>query len=178
MVALRGAFSGASIVWAAALPLATFAASRPAASSVVALLTLAVYAIGSVICHQRPERSFYLWSHQMPVCARCTGIYIGAALAAIVLAFRKSGAARPRRADPSTVVLSRSKDELRAGTWVGRSASMVLALAALPTIATLAYEWTTGVTPSNWIRAASGLCLGAAVAALISDCGHASTRAR
>ena len=173
----RDALAGASIVWAAALPLATFAASRPVASSVVALLTLAVYAIGSVVCHQRPERSFYLWSHQMPVCARCTGIYVGAALAAIVVAFRRRGPARPRRADPSTLVLSLSKDELRAGTWVGPYARMVLALAALPTIATLVYEWTTGVTSSNWIRAASGLCLGAAVAALISG-GYASTRAR
>jgi len=178
MIALRRAFSGASIAWALTLPLATFAASRPAASSVVYLLALAVYAIGSVICHQRPERSFYLWSHQMPVCARCTGIYVGAALAAIVLALRRGGPARPPRADPSTLVLSLSKDELRAGTWVGPYARTILALAALPTIATLAYEWTTGVTPSNWIRAASGLCLGAAVAALISAGGHASTRAR
>ena len=134
-----------------ALPLATLAASRPAASSAVSLLTLAVYAIGSVICHQRPERSFVLWSHQMPVCARCTGIYIGAALAAIVFAFRRGGPACPPRAD----------------TRVGPYARMVLALAAQPAIATLVYEWTTGVTPSNWIRAASGLCLGAAVAALI-----------
>jgi hypothetical protein len=34
-------------------------------------------------------------------------------------------------------------------------------------VATLVYEWTTGVMPSNWIRAASGVCLGVGVAALI-----------
>ena len=43
----------------------------------------------------------------------------------------------------------------------------MFALAALPTLATLVYEWTTGLPPSNAIRAASGLCLGAAVAALV-----------
>ena len=39
--------------------------------------------------------------------------------------------------------------------------------AALPTIATLAYEWTTGTMPSNSIRALAGFPLGAAVAAIV-----------
>jgi uncharacterized membrane protein len=144
MVVLRRAFGGASIVWASALPLASLAASRPALPAAVYLLTLTVYAIGSVICHQRPERSFYLWSHQMPVCARCTGIYAGAALA---------------------VLLSLGGRRLLPG--VSRSPRVVALVALAPTIATLVYEWTTGVMPSNWIRAASGVCLGIGVASLI-----------
>lgn len=28
-------------------------------------------------CHQMPERSFFIKGWQMPVCARCTGVYIG-----------------------------------------------------------------------------------------------------
>lgn len=35
------------------------------------------YAIGSVICHQIPDRSFFLDGRQLPVCARCTGLYLG-----------------------------------------------------------------------------------------------------
>jgi hypothetical protein len=151
---LRRLFTGASILWAASLPIATFAASRPAASSVVYVAALAVYAVGALVCHQRPERSFYVWAHQMPVCARCTGIYAGAALMAlcwpVVRAFQPNARRSPR-----------------ADRWAAPYARAVLASAALPSLATLAYEWTTGVTPSNWVRAASGLCLGAAVAALI-----------
>lgn len=30
-----------------------------------------------IICHGLPERSFKIKGHQFPVCARCTGIYLG-----------------------------------------------------------------------------------------------------
>ena len=32
-------------------------------------------------CHQLPERSFFIKSYQMPVCARCSGVIIGYLLA-------------------------------------------------------------------------------------------------
>jgi uncharacterized membrane protein len=34
---------------------------------------------GGVICHQLPERSFFLSGIQLPVCARCTGLYLSGA---------------------------------------------------------------------------------------------------
>jgi uncharacterized membrane protein len=37
-----------------------------------------LYLFFSPICHQIPERSFFVFGHQLPVCARCTGIYTGA----------------------------------------------------------------------------------------------------
>jgi hypothetical protein len=43
----------------------------------------------------------------------------------------------------------------------------MLALAALPTVVTLAYEWTTGHMPSNTVRALAGLPLGAAVSWIV-----------
>src|SRR5262249_31790615 len=105
---------------------------------------------GSVICHQRPERSFFLWSHQMPVCARCTGIYLGAALTVLLTPVTR-WLPGVRRLQPS----------------VSRSPKGFALLAGAPAVAEPVYALTTGVAPSNSIRAASGLCLGLAVAALI-----------
>jgi uncharacterized membrane protein len=140
---LRRSFLAASSAWAVALPLATFAASRPAASSVVYGFALAVYGVGRIVCHQLPARSFHLWNASMPVCARCTGIYVGAAAAALLL--------------------RDSRVRMRANRYGGHARPLLL-LAVVPTALTLAFEWSTGVTPANWIRALAGAPLGAAVA--------------
>lgn len=34
----------------------------------------------NLICHRKPERSFFFRGHQFPVCARCTGFYIALVL--------------------------------------------------------------------------------------------------
>ncbi len=34
-------------------------------------------AVGYAICHRIPERSFTAFDRQLPLCARCTGIYLG-----------------------------------------------------------------------------------------------------
>ncbi|WP_295115154.1 DUF2085 domain-containing protein [uncultured Methanobrevibacter sp.] len=34
----------------------------------------------NLICHRKPERSFFIGNHQFPVCARCTGFYSGLAV--------------------------------------------------------------------------------------------------
>lgn len=43
-------------------------------------LAALAYFAGSVVCHQIAERSFFTAGRQWPVCARCAGIYLGAAL--------------------------------------------------------------------------------------------------
>ncbi len=35
------------------------------------------YKIEWVACHRKPNRSFFYKGRQFPICARCTGIYIG-----------------------------------------------------------------------------------------------------
>lgn len=42
-----------------------------------------LYLFFSPLCHQLPERSFFLFGHQLCVCARCTGIYFGVLLGGI-----------------------------------------------------------------------------------------------
>lgn len=102
----------------------------------------AVFPAGSFICHQRPERSFFVHGRQMPVCARCTGLYVGAALAAplAILAASSLAAARARR---------------------------LLILAALPTLASWSAEFTGLAHPSNLLRAVLALPLGFAAAWLV-----------
>jgi uncharacterized membrane protein len=135
---LRRAFLAASTAWAAAIPLAAYSASRPDGSSVAYAFALGVYDLGRIVCHQLPARSFHVWMTSLPVCARCTGIYAGAALAALAL----RGRLVDTRSNPKIVLLA----------------------ALVPTAATLAFEWTTGVMPSHWIRALAGVPLGVAVA--------------
>ena len=45
---------------------------------------LTIYRSFSYVCHQIPERSFFIAGHQFAVCARCTGLYAGFAVATIV----------------------------------------------------------------------------------------------
>ncbi|WP_442915958.1 DUF2085 domain-containing protein [Leptospira sp. GIMC2001] len=42
------------------------------------------------MCHQLPERSFFYKDTQFPVCARCTGVFIGQVVAFIMLFFTQS----------------------------------------------------------------------------------------
>lgn len=43
----------------------------------------------ALICHQRPERSFWLFGGSVAVCSRCLGIYLGAAFGLLFRASRK-----------------------------------------------------------------------------------------
>lgn len=41
----------------------------------------------SVVCHQQIERSFECGNFHLLVCARCTGIYLGSAIASFIIIF-------------------------------------------------------------------------------------------
>ena len=162
---LRAAFIAAAVAWALLLIAAPFAASRPHLSSLASALTIGVYGIGSLVCHQLAERSYHLWGAQMPVCARCTGIYFGALLGIVgALAFQIPGA----RGSPLDGARGRQPSGGRSPERLAlHRARIALALAVAPTLITLIYEWTTGVMPSHAIRAAAGVPIGAAVAWLV-----------
>lgn len=46
-----------------------------------------IYFFFSKICHQIPERSFFILGKQLAVCSRCTGLYFGFLLGAILYPF-------------------------------------------------------------------------------------------
>lgn len=43
-----------------------------------------LYLSFSRICHQIPDRSFFLCGHTLPVCQRCSGIYLGLFLGSLI----------------------------------------------------------------------------------------------
>jgi uncharacterized membrane protein len=50
--------------------------------------------IGYAVCHRIPERSFHVGTYQLPLCARCSGMYLGAMLGLffqILVSKRRSG---------------------------------------------------------------------------------------
>ena len=53
-------------------------------------LAAPIYKVFSFVCHQIPERSFRLAGHQFAVCSRCTGLYSGFAVAALVYPLARS----------------------------------------------------------------------------------------
>ena len=146
---LRGAGAACAAAWAVSLFVAAYLV-RPGADA-AHLFSYVVYAAGSLICHQQPERSFHLWTVQLPVCARCVGIYLGAAISAVAFLVRPVGS------------------QQAAWGWPIASPRLVLALGALPSVLTLVYEWTTGDAPANWMRVSAGVPLGASIAALIGS---------
>jgi len=182
MRVLRTAVVAASVAWMLLLVVVPFLVSRPHASALGTALVVAVYSVGSLICHQLPERSYRLWGAQMPVCARCAGIYIGAATAALV----SSGAGRTRafgalpslpearvRSERASTggfqpgVRIRPPERLALQKLPPTGVRLTLAIAVAPALATLIYEWVTGDVPANWIRAASGVPIGVAGAWLV-----------
>jgi hypothetical protein len=72
------AIAVAGTLWLLAIWAATLVSPR---SGIVATSASAtVYVAGSLVCHQRPERSFHYHGAQLPVCSRCVGLYAGAYL--------------------------------------------------------------------------------------------------
>jgi uncharacterized membrane protein len=112
----------------------------PLAPSSIATL---MYAVGAVICHQLPERSFHLAGVQLPVCARCLGIYAGAAAAASIHVLGVGAA-----------------DSARWRTLGPRAARRVFVVSALPTLVTVALEWAGVWRGTNITRAIAGVAVG------------------
>jgi len=131
-ILLAGGLTAAALLWVVLLVGAPAGLSHDTLGGAVAYL----YAAASQICHQRPERSFALSGMQLPVCARCFGLYLSGALGAVAA----WGSA------PPPLLNTR----------------LLLALAAVPTGATWALESAGLAGFSNLTRAAAALPLGAA----------------
>ena len=90
-----GASRGAIAVWlfvsAIALAVVGLIVAAPFAQSHGhPELSSPIYKAFSFVCHQIPERSFHLSGHQFGVCSRCTGLYAGFAVAALLYPLARS----------------------------------------------------------------------------------------
>lgn len=128
--------TGAAFLWTVLLVVIPLGAAGDAPR-----LTAAVYAMGALVCHQRAERSFHVHGTQVPVCARCAGLYVSGA--AGLLAGWLGCPREPRRARALVVAC------------------------ALPMGLSVGLEWTGLAAGSNPMRAASALPAGGVVGWLL-----------
>ena len=143
---LAGLLLVATASWAAVILAAPRVLTTDGPARVAAAFT---YLGAGYICHQRPERSFHLGGRQLPVCARCTGLYLAApfGLAGVMLLMRRRGGA----------------DDRAYRRW-----RVAVAAAAVPTVISVGLEWFGGPgLSSNISRAVTALPLGATLAALL-----------
>jgi uncharacterized membrane protein len=122
---------------AALWTLVIIATPLAAARGFAAVPVLFVYQVGALICHQRPERSFHLAGIQMPVCARCFGLYAAGAAGLLIAWGVRSVWSMPRSRE-------------------------VLAVAALPIAISVGLEWMGLVATTNLVRSMTALPLGLA----------------
>jgi uncharacterized membrane protein len=122
-----------SALWVAAIVVAPRAIAS--GERVVSTAAAGIYSAGRFICHQRPDRCFRIDGRPMPVCARCTGLYVAAAAAG-----------------PLALLFGASLSSSRA--------RRILVLAAIPTLSTWSLEYAGVAHVSNAIRAVCALPLG------------------
>ena len=115
------------------------------------LFVAIIFSIGAVICHQRPERSFFWDGHQFPVCARCTGLYLSGAAGLLGwVAVKLSRRWRPIAFDP-------------------RVAVRLIVIASIPTAVSFASGAIGAWDGTNITRALLAIPLGASAGAIVAS---------
>jgi hypothetical protein len=149
-------YAAAAALWAAWLPAAAAVLDdgRDAGTAVVAAAL--TYRGASFVCHQDPARSFAAGKWPWPVCARCAGLYAGAAAGACLGGVMATRSVRRRRRATAAVAV-----RLSVVRWT-------LAAAALPTALLWAAERLAGLPVGNPARAVGAVPLGAAVSWLVA----------
>jgi uncharacterized membrane protein len=108
-------------------------------------------AVGYAFCHRIPERSYFFFDRQSPLCARCSGMYLGAFVAfAYQLKYRRKGGM------PSRIIMAAFGFFLLAFAADGLNSYFQLWPILQPIYHT-----------ENWMRLLSGTGLGLAIAGVL-----------
>lgn len=108
-------------------------------------------AVGYSLCHQIADRSFFFYNIQMPLCSRCTGMYVGAMVgfAFLLPAKRRSGL-------PSKKIL-----------YLLGAALLIFAIDGINSYLGFSANSFHLYAPQNWLRLVSGTMLGLAIPLLL-----------
>jgi uncharacterized membrane protein len=102
-----------------------------------------IYAFFSLICHQAPERSWFLLGQPLPVCIRCSAIYFGFLIALV--------AKREPNADWLKLAIAVTFAEV-ALEWLGAESVMARSVTGLALGATAAPFVRVGITEMFGVR--------------------------
>ncbi len=141
----------AAALWVVVLVSAPYVVTHVAPTEPVFVAATMVYVVGSVVCHQQAARSFHLDETQLPVCARCSGLYAGAPLGLLLALPLVTRRGVPRQGRP---------------TGWGRLRALLI-IAAIPTAVTVVAEAAGVVQVTDVVRAVAAVPLSAAVAAVV-----------
>jgi len=109
--------------------------------------------VGYSICHQIPERSFHLAGKQLPLCARCTGTYLGILTGFLALFLMRRWYVGEMLSPPMIILVV--------------SFILIMGVDGLNSyIALLGYKPPL-YTPQNWLRAATGSLNGIALSMIV-----------
>jgi uncharacterized membrane protein len=109
--------------------------------------------IAYAVCHRIPERSFFLGGHQLPLCARCSGTFLGVLLTLITLT--ALGRSRASRLPPPRVLA------------VLASFFLLWALDGLNSFLTFYPGVPHLYEPQNWLRLSTGMLNGLALGTVV-----------
>ena len=113
------------------------------------LVIAIIFSVGSLICHQIPERSFFWGGQQLPVCARCTGLYVSGTLGLIAWIAIRTARRRPIPINPGVAL-------------------RLLAIVSVPTAVSLAAGMAGLWDGSNVTRAVLAAPLGGIAGAIVA----------
>ncbi|HZU86372.1 MAG TPA: DUF2085 domain-containing protein, partial [Anaerolineaceae bacterium] len=111
-------------------------------------------AIGCAVCHRIEARSFFLADRSLPLCARCTGLFLGALLGLLTQSWWGRRSLPPASGMPARRYLLLFGAFLLFYAFDGANSYLSLIMPSL-------YE------PNNALRLSSGLLLGIGISALL-----------
>jgi uncharacterized membrane protein len=149
---VEGHVSRRQVIWKTGLPVVVGALLLVWLFNTPAGLLGKADAIGYAVCHQIDARSFHLGNRRVPLCARCTGMYLGAMLG---LAYQGVISRRRGGMPPLRVILILGLLALAFG--VDGTNSYLHFFPNAPSL----YE------PQNWLRTLTGSGMGLVIAALL-----------